>query len=74
MSNVIDEQFAEFLKKKVKISRDDEIHEGIIIGRSEAIVALSTTQVVRPWILRTKDGDIPFAPDDRWDIQLAKEN
>ncbi|NIK08945.1 GH15 family glucan-1,4-alpha-glucosidase [Xanthomonas arboricola] len=64
----------ELLKRWVRIRRGDTEYFGQIIGRSEAIVATSVETVVRPWVLRTKDGDIDFVPEDRWDIELVKDN
>lgn len=73
MARVKDTDLPEWLKRWVRIKRDEQEYFGQLVARSDAIVATSVESVTRPWVLRTKDGDIHFVPEDRWDIEFVRD-
>lgn len=74
MQRLKDSNLPEWLQRWVRIRRGDEEYFGQLVGRSDAIVATSAETVMRPWVLRTQDGDIHFVPEDKWDIEFVRDD
>jgi hypothetical protein len=47
--------------------------EGTVKGQGESVVALSATEVGRPWLIVAENGDeVEIAPDGTWSARIIQ--
>jgi hypothetical protein len=63
MTVAVSQDFAEFIGRRIRISRGIEAHDGTLKGLSDIDVATSSTSTSRTWELDTDSETIGFGPD-----------
>lgn len=61
-----------YIGQILRFSKGETSFEGIVVGLGDSVMAISPTEVIRPWVIRTNKKDIHINPEDGWIVCCGK--